>query len=159
MLDDPNLGRLGKLAGSVAEAFLNHERVGVDDENDVTKAHGTAVARPRASLAVGLRVRPLDHLLERAVLEALLFRRVVLARREEHGEVLLHLERERGVMVHVRRFVESARALEATFEVAMPRTRDPRDAVVRAVLDVLRTVLLADDLEAVAVHGIAEVPS
>jgi hypothetical protein len=31
--------------------------------------------------------------------------------------------------------------------------------MVRVVLDVLRTVLLADDLEAVAVHGIAEVPS
>jgi hypothetical protein len=73
--------------------------------------------------------------------------------------VLLHLERERGAMVHVRRFVESARALEATFEVVMPRRRDPRDAVVRVVLDVLRTVLLADDLEAVAVHGMAGVPS
>jgi hypothetical protein len=41
----------------------------------------------------------------------------------------------------------------------MPRTRNPRDVVVQVVLDVIRTTLLADDLEAVAVHGIDEVPS
>jgi hypothetical protein len=46
VLDDVNLGRLGEFAGGVAEAVLSHERVGVDDEDDVAEAYRAAVARP-----------------------------------------------------------------------------------------------------------------